>query len=246
MKQRFNRLASLALALVFAGLTAGVALAQSGNGATHTIEGTYNVSSASAEMGTITFLMIFKKSGDQWMVEIKDSPIPLTISKVTVDAENNLVLIADAGGTAGEIKGKFDAGKIKGNWTAGELKGTWEATRKEEIKAAVAAPPTASAAPAAAAGLEGTYDAKVGAEGQGELPFTLVVKKDGDKLKIEVPDGGVLNIVDIKIDGDNVTLVATYQGQGPIMLPGKRNGEELSGKWEYAGLSGTWKATKKK
>lgn len=245
MKQQFNRLVSFALALVFAGLIASAALAQSGNGAAHPIEGAYSVSSTSAEMGTITFVMIFKKSGDQWAAEIKDSPIPLTISKVTVDAENNIVINVDAGGTPAEIKGKFDAGKIKGNWSAGEMKGTWEGTKKEEAKAAVAASPTTSAAPAAA-GLVGTYDAKVGAEGQGELPFTLVIKKDGDKLKTEVPEGGVLNIVDIKVDGDNVTLVATYQGQGPIMLPGKRNGDELSGKWEYAGLNGTWKATKKK
>lgn len=245
MKQQFNRLASLALALVIASLTVGAALAQSGNGAAHPVEGTYNVLSESAEMGKITFMMIFKKSGDQWTGEVKDSPLPLTISKVTVDAENNVSVVADAGGTAVEIKGKFDTGKIKGNWTAGEIKGTWEGTKKEEAKAAAAPTPAASAAPAAA-GLEGTYDAKVGADGQGELPFTLVVKKDGDKLKTEVPDGSVLNIVDIKVDGDNVTLVATYQGQGPIMLPGKRNGNELSGKWEHAGLSGTWKATKKK
>lgn len=243
MKKQFSRWAGFALVLVFASATAIAALAQ--NGSAHPVEGTYSISSVSPEMGTITYLLVLKKSADKWTAEIKDSPLPLTITTTTVDAENNIVLIADVGGTAVEIKGKFDAGKIKGNWTAGELKGTLEGTKKDEAKAATA--PTAPATGGgAAAGLEGTYDAKIGAEGQGELPFTLVIKKDGDKLKTEVPERGVLNVIEIKVDGDNVTLVATYQGQGPIMLPGKRTGDELGGKWEFSGMSGTWKATKKK
>jgi hypothetical protein len=225
-------------------VTVFTALAQNGASTPHPVEGAYTVTATSPEMGTITFLLVLKKSGDQWMGEIKDAPMPLTVSKVAVDAENNVAVTADAGGSSVEIKGKLDAGKLKGNWSAGEMKGTWEATRKDEAKAAAAPPSAASAV--TVAGLEGTYDAKVIAEGLGEAPLTLVIKKDGDKLKVEVPSGGDLNITDIKVNGDDVTLMATYQGQGPITLAGKRTGDEMGGKWEFGGAKGTWKATKKK
>ena len=46
-------------------------------------------------------------------------------------------------------------------------------------------------------------------------------------------------------DGDVVNFAATYQGNGPIPLPGKRTGNEMGGKWEFGGFSGTWKAVKK-
>ncbi len=241
-KQCFN-LASFALAAVFAGVLSVAALAQG-----HPVEGTYNVASTSSEMGTINFVMVLKKNGDKWASEIKDSPIPLTVTSTTVDAENNVAVVADAGGTPVEIKGKFDAGKIKGNWSAGDTKGTWEATKKDGAMATAAAPkaPAAGGGAAAMAGLEGTYDAKVIADGQGELPLTLVIKNDGGKLKTEVPSGGDLNIVDIKVEGDTVTLVAQYQGQGPIMLPGKRAADgSMGGKWEFGGFTGTWSAKKK-
>lgn len=244
MKKQFFKRASLVLAMMLAGVLSVTALAQNG-GSAHPVEGTYNVNSKSAEMGTLTFLLVLKKNGDKWMGEIKDAPMPLTVSATTVDADNNVNVTADAGGTSVEIKGKFTAGKITGDWSAGDMKGTWEATRKEEVMAASTAP-SAPAAAGAAADLEGTYDTVVIADGQGELPLTLMIKNDGGKLKTEVSNGGELNIVDIKVDGENVTLTATYSGNGPIMLPGKRTGDQMGGKWEFGGFSGSWKATKKK
>lgn len=241
MKKQLFKLASLALAVVFASVLSVAALAQG-----HPVEGTYNVASTSSEMGTINFVMVLKKSGDKWTSEIKDSPLPLTVTSTAVDAENNVIVVADAGGTSVEIKGKFDAGKIKGAWSAGDMKGTWEAAKKDGAMAAAPAAPAAGGA-SAMAGLEGTYDAKVIADGQGELPMTLVIKSEGGKLKTEVPGGGDLNIVDIKVEGETITLVAQYQGQGPIMLPGKRAADgSMGGKWEFGGFSGTWSATKKK
>lgn len=242
MKKQLFKLASLALAAVFASVLSMAALAQ-----THPVEGTYTVASTSSEMGTVNFVLVIKKNGDKWMSEIKDSPLPLTVTSTAVDAENNVVVVADAGGTSVEIKGKFDAGKIKGAWSAGDMKGTWEAAKKDGAMAAAPAAPAAGGGAAAMAGLEGTYDAKVVADGQGDLPLTLVIKNDGGKLKTEVPGGGDLNIVDIKVEGETITLVAQYQGQGPIMLPGKRAADgSMGGKWEFGGFSGTWSATKKK
>jgi hypothetical protein len=237
------------LSLVFVMSLAVASYAQS-----HPVEGTYNVTANSSELGAINFLMILKRSGDKWAGEVKDSPTPLTVTSVTVDETNKIVIVGDAGGTPVTINGKFDGGKITGDWSAGDIKGTWTAMRKDETAqpaekvVATAAPATNGAAggASAAASLEGTYDAKVIADGQGELPFTLVIKRDGDKLVTEVPGGGDLQIVGVETkDPDVVNLSATFQGN-PFQLPGKRTGDEMGGKWEAGGFAGTWSAKKKK
>lgn len=228
-------------------LTALIAVA--GYAQTHPVAGTYKVTATSSELGALNFLMVLKHDGEKWQGEVKDSPMPLTVTGVKVDDENNVTVDCDAGGTTVTIKGKFDGGKIVGDWTAGDMKGTWTALRDE---AAGGAGSTTVAGGAAAggsvvAGLEGEYDAVVVADGQGELPFTLVIKRDGDKLVTEVPGGGDLNVVAIEAkDPDVVNLTATYQGNGPIPLNGKRTGEDMGGKWEAGGFSGTWSAKKKR
>lgn len=256
MSKRVMKLAGLAL--VWALVLAVGAWAQSAPSA-HPVEGTYNVTSTSSELGTITFVMVLKREGGKWMAEIKDSPTPLTVTSVTVDDTNKVTLVSDAGGTAVTIIGKFDSDKLAGDWTAGDIKGTWNAVKKDAVVAttkpadkpmdkpattgATTGAPTGAGAPA---DLEGTYEAKVIAEGQGELPFTLVIKRAGDKLVTEVPSGGDLNVTGIEVkDGDVVNLTATYQGNGPIPLNGKRTGNEMGGKWEFGGFSGTWSAKKK-
>jgi hypothetical protein len=238
----------MGLPLVCAAILSVAALAQ--NGPNSAVEGNYNVTASSNELGTITFQMILKRDGGKWAAEIKDSPTPLTVTTVTVDDTNKITLVADAGGTPVTIVGKFDNGAIAGDWTAGDIKGTWKAARKDAVVAAVKPAEKSAAAPAASAaaeaGLEGTYDAKVIADGQGELVFTLVIKRDGEKLVTAVENGGDLNVVSIEVkDPDVVNLTATYQGNGPIPLPGKRTGAEMGGKWEFGGFSGTWSAKKK-
>lgn len=91
---------------------------------------------------------------------------------------------------------------------------------------------------------EGTYTSEVVADGQGTLPFTLIVKRDGNKLTTEVKDGGDLNITGITVDGENVTLAANYQGQ-PFELPGKFTADGMGGKWAAGGYSGTWTAKRR-
>jgi hypothetical protein len=224
-------------------------LAVAGLAQSHPVEGTYNVESKSNELGTLSFLLVLKRDGGKWAGEIKDAPMPLTVSSVTVDEANKITVVCDAGGTAVTIAGKFADNKIAGDWTAGDMKGTWTGAKKDAVVAAAkpaeAKPAAAGAAPAAGS-LEGTYDFKIIADGQGELPLTLVVKSDGGKLVTENPGGGDLLVTGIEVkDGDNVALTATYQGNGPIPLNGKRNGNEMGGKWEFAGFSGTWSAKKK-
>jgi len=233
----------IGLSLLCAAALAHASLAQTG---ANPVEGTYSVSATSAELGTVNFLMTLKRDGGKWTAEVKDSPTPLTISNVTVDDTNKISITADAGGTSVTINGKFDNGEFAGEWSAGDIKGTWKGSKKDA--SAAAAKPAATAAPASAealAAFEGTYDAKVTAEGQGELPFTLVIKRKGDKLVAEVPNAGDLNIVGIEVKEDGaVTLSATFQGN-PFQLPGKRTGNEMGGKWAAGGFSGDWAAKKK-
>jgi hypothetical protein len=235
----------ICLSLVCAVAMAQASLAQGGptspTSPTSPIEGTYSVTANSAELGAVNFVLILKRDGDKWKGEVKDSPTPLTITSVTIDA-NNISIAADAGGTAVTIKGKFENGAFAGDWSAGDIKGTWKGAKKDDAAAAAKpAPPSAEVL----AAMEGTYDCKISAEGQGEFPFTLVIKRSGDKLVTEVPNPGDLNIVGIEVkEGDAITLSATFQGN-PFQLPGKRTGNEMGGKWAAGGFSGDWSAKKK-
>jgi hypothetical protein len=243
MSKKVLKLTSAVMSLVFAMVLTVAAFAQS-----HPVEGTYNVTSTSSELGSITFVMVFKKDGAKWAVEVKDSPVPMTVTSVTVDDTNKVTVVADAGGTPVTIIGKYADAKIAGDWSAGDVKGTWKADKKDAMAAttATAAKPAASGA-GAAAGIEGSYDFKIVADGQGEFVMTLIIKNDGGKLVTSVENGGDLNVTSIEVkEGDVTNLTATYQGNGPIPLNGKRTGDNLGGKWEFGGFSGSWEAKKKK
>ncbi|HMV46377.1 MAG TPA: hypothetical protein PLD20_14830 [Blastocatellia bacterium] len=244
MSKRVMRLTGALMSLVFAMVLTVAAFAQA-----HPVEGTYNVASTSSELGTVNFVMVIKKDGGKWTAEIKDSPVPLTVSSVTVDDTNKVTVVADAGGTPVTIVGKYADAKIAGDWSAGDVKGTWKADKKGAM---AAAPAAAAAKPATsgagtAAGIEGSYDFKIVADGQGEFAMTLIIKNDGGKLVTSVENGGDLNVTGIEVkEGDVTNMTATYQGNGPIPLNGKRTGDNMGGKWEFAGFSGTWEAKKKK
>ncbi|HEY9432361.1 MAG TPA: hypothetical protein VI260_12945 [Blastocatellia bacterium] len=230
----------ICLSLLCAAALAQASLAQTGG----PTEGAYTITANSAELGTVNFVLILKRDGAKWTGEVKDSPTPLTITSVTIDDKNKLTIVADAGGTSVTIAGEFANGGFAGDWSAGDIKGTWKGAKKDTTAAAAkpdAAPPSAEAL----AAFEGTYEAKITAEGQGTLDFTLVIKRSGDKLVTEVPNPGDLNIVGIEVKGgDSVTLSATFQGN-PFPLPGKRTGNEMGGKWSAGGFSGDWSAKKK-
>lgn len=238
MSKRFMNLTGALLSLVFVMALSVAAFAQ------NNVEGTYNVAAASPELGTINFVLVLKKDNGKWVAEIKDSPIPQTVTSVTVEGDS-ITIVTDAGGTPVNIKGKFAAGNVSGDWTAGDAKGTWKG-EKAGVSAA-AAPAPKAAGGAAPAGIEGSYDFKIVADGQGEFVMTLIIKNEGGKLVTSVENGGDLNVTSIEVkDGDVTNLTATYQGNGPIPLNGKRTGDNMGGKWEFSGFSGTWEAKKKK
>lgn len=250
MSKQMKSLTSPVLSLVFAMIFAVAAFGQSTSA--HPVEGSYNVTSTSSELGTMSFVMILKKDGSKWSGEVKDSPTPLTVTSVTVDATNKVTVVADAGGTPVTIIGNYASDKIAGDWTAGDIKGAWKAEKKGAMAAAPAAPGIVTTAKPStggttAADLVGSYDLKIIAEGQGEFAMTLIIKNDGGKLTTSVENGGDLNVTGVEIkEGDVTNLTATYQGNGPIPLIGKRTGDNMGGKWEFGGFSGTWEAKKKK
>jgi len=236
----------IGLSLLCAATLAQASLAQNDAkpGNAKPIEGAYSVTATSAELGTVNFLMILKRDGGKWTAEVKDSPTPLTVSSVTID-DTKISITADAGGTAVTINGKFDNGELAGDWSAGDIKGTWKGAKKDDSAAAAKPSPAAPVSAEALAALEGTYDAKISVKDQGDFPFALVIKRNGDKLVTEVPNAGDLNIVGIEVKADGaVTLSATYQGN-PFQLPGKRTGNDMGGNWAAGNFSGEWSAKKK-
>jgi len=245
MVKRFLALAFYALVVSLAGGTIG--MAQS-----HPVEGSYDVTATSSELGEMKFKVILKLDNGKWKGEIKDAAMPLAVTDVTVDPTNKVTITSDAGGTAVVIAGSYESGKITGQWSAGDMKGNWTGKQAAATPAATvtaaAAPAAAPATAGAAAGLEGSWDTVIIADGQGEFKLGLNIKRDGDKLVPEVPGGGDLIIVGIETSApDVVNMTATYQGQGPIPLVGKRiSADELGGKWEAGGFSGSWKASRKK
>ncbi|MGA1367999.1 MAG: hypothetical protein ACO394_05725 [Blastocatellia bacterium] len=220
------------------------AMAQS----SHPVAGKYAVTASSPELGEIKFQIMLEQDGEKWKGSIKDSPMPFQVSSVTVDAENQVTITSDVEGTPVVIAGKFDAGKITGEWKAGDMAGKWLAIQEAAEAPATDAPAAAASSAPAAGSLEGTYQTTIVADGQGEFSFSMVIANQDGTLKTSVPEGGDLNIVEIEVkDPDVVNLTATYQGQGPIPLTGKRVGtDEMAGKWEAGGFSGTWKAVRKK
>ena len=242
MGRRMLMMAVLTMAMTVVGSLAGYAQS-------HPVEGSYDVTAKSSDLGELKFQVILKLDNGKWKGEIKDAAMPLTVTDVSVDPANKVTITSDAGGTSVVIAGSYADGKITGQWTAGDMKGEWSGTQKVAA-ASGAAPVAASPASGAsvAAGLDGAWDVTVTVEGQTEFKFGLLIKKNGDKLVPEVTGGGDLGIVEIETrDPDVVNMTATYQGQGPIPLVGKRlSADEAGGKWEAGGYSGSWKVTRKK
>jgi len=242
LKSKLNLAATLLAACVMAATMAILGAAQSAS----PVEGSYDVTATGNEVGTLKFVLVLKRDGDKWSAELKDSPVPMTVTAVSVDGDN-VTIVGSTGDSTVTITGKYTGGQLAGNWKAGDATGNWTAmkqgTQAGTLPASSAPAPVAAAA-AAAGPIEGTYDAMIAVEGQGGLPFTLIVKRDGEKLLTEVKDGGDINIVGLDLKGDAVTLSATYQGN-PFSLPGKRMGSDLGGKWEAGGYSGTWTAKKR-
>jgi hypothetical protein len=201
------------------------------------MEGEYAVTAMGDQIGTVHFSMILKRAGNKWTGEIKGAPIAMTIKSVTAD-DQSVTIIAEVDGQEVNIAGKLEGGKLAGKWNTSDDSGTWSATKN------VAATQTTTSPAASSSSIEGVYDAQVTAEGQGTLSFTLIIKREGDKLITQAKDAGPLDITGIQFDGENVTLAATFQGN-PFELPGKRAGNDMGGKWDAGGVGGTWSAKKK-
>lgn len=109
----------LALALLTLAALTSAALAQ-----THPVEGAYTVTAVGNEIGTVNFTLTLKRSGESWTGEVTESPVPLMVKSVTVDASNKVTIDASTGDTPVTIIGTLEGNQIKGEWTAGDSRGT--------------------------------------------------------------------------------------------------------------------------
>lgn len=105
----------LALALLTLAALTSAALAQ-----THPVEGAYTVTAVGNEIGTVNFTLTLKRSGESWTGEVTESPVPLMVKSVTVDASNKVTIDASTGDTPVTIIGTLEGNQIKGEWTAGD------------------------------------------------------------------------------------------------------------------------------
>lgn len=98
-------------------------------------------------------------------------------------------------------------------------------------------------APSISYQLEGTYDAKVMSRGQEAVPLTLTITRVGEKLTAESNGSQDITITGIKVDGENVTLSAAFQGN-PFDLVGRVHDGSMTGTWHGGAYEGTWSASR--
>lgn len=210
------------------------------------LSGKYEGVAKSDQMGDIPLTVEIKNDGGKLSGKIDSPQGPAPITGGTF--ENGKVLMKfDAGGNEGTVTAMLDGDKITGKWELSGQGGSLELKR-----AAMAAAPTASAAPkkesAPAAGdpLSGEWDASADAQGTA-IPFTLKLKLDGDQVtgSSESAQGAVpltkgswmANKLSFSLDTPNGAI-----GMTATIKDGK-----LVGDFDFAGqMTGKWEATKKK
>jgi len=143
------------------------------NKPSHPLEGLYEVSATRTDKGQgFKFLVSLTNDGGKWLGEVRETPIPVTVTEVTVTGENSLTGSAtvDAGGKTASFTVKVEGSKITVNVTDGERPATLTATKKA----------TEGKAPAT---VEGIYEGQAGAEGEKSFPIEIIIKrtKSSDK-----------------------------------------------------------------
>ena len=99
------------------------------------------------------------------------------------------------------------------------------------------------------ADIVGTWDFTTNSP-EGERTSTMVISKDGEKLKAAAKGpNGERPYDSIELKGSNITLVLTISYNGSPMIityAGKVDGGKMAGEADFGGLAtGTWSAAKK-
>jgi len=208
----------------------------------------------STPQGTNTIGLSLKVAGDKVSGELNGPmgavPVEGTAagSGVKVMAEVNIQGMALQFTIDGKVEGDTMAGNVK----VGDF-GEFPFTGKRAASAPAAAAATTAAAGASAGGaaitdLNGKWDIKLVIAGMGEVPATVVMKQDGDKVTgtISSPAGDVA--IAGTVSGRSVKLAfeaETPQGKLPITMTGDIGATSVVGKASIAGMGeADWTATR--
>jgi hypothetical protein len=137
LKKRLNPAVTLLGASLLAATMTILGAAQSKN----PVEGAYDVTATGNEVGTLKFVLLLKRDGDKWSCELRDSPVPMTVTAVNVDADNTITIIGSTGDSTVTITGKYTGGQIAGNWKAGDATGNWTGMKQGQATTATATVP---------------------------------------------------------------------------------------------------------
>lgn len=93
--------------------------------------------------------------------------------------------------------------------------------------------------------LEGTYDVALTAKGEdGAIALTLTIKRVGEKFTAQSTDSEYISVTGIKLDGEDVTLTAAFQGY-PFDMVGRFKDGGMTGTWQGGPKEGTWSAKRR-
>lgn len=114
--------------------------------------------------GGIRFLVSLKRDGSKWLGEVRETPVPVTVTNVTVTGRNSLTVSASgaAGGFPSTVTLKIDGRRITSSVNMGPRAATVTATKKAGEKATT---------------IEGTYEGEGVIDGRDAVPFVLTVKR---------------------------------------------------------------------
>ena len=205
------------------------------------ISGKYEGVAKSEAFGEIPLTVNLKNTGGKLSGTIETPQGPANITDGSY-ADGKVTLKFDAGGNEGVVTATLNGDRIVGKWELGGAGGTLD------LKKAGGTTPSASPAPAPAAGgdpISGDWDGSADAGGM-TIPFTLKLKLDGNKVTgTSTSDQGSATISNGKWDGNKLSF-SLDTPQGAITMTGVVKDGKIAGDFDFSGqMTGKWEAKKK-
>ncbi len=181
---------------------------------------------AETPQGPLELTFDFRMDGDRMVgtVTVHESVMPASALKFE---DPQLTLQINFLGGDYRIAGALKDDTLVGGWEqiGGEMKGTWKAERA----AAENNTATAPSAPGAA-GIEGTWNS-VAASPDGELPFTIELKRSGPALEGKITAGAEsVPLEKVTFSDGKLSFQVEYAG-GLYRIEATLAGDKLTGKW---------------
>jgi len=199
--------------------------------------------------GNQTVGLTLALSGDKVSGELSSpmGAVPVTGTATASDVKVTAELAIQGMSLTFTIDGKVSGDTMDGNVKVGDF-GEFPFTGKRAAAKAASAAPAGAASSAPITDLNGKWDVKLVIAGMGEMPATVVMKQDGEKVSgtISGPAGdlaiaGTVSGKQVKIDFE----AETPQGKLPVSMTGDIGATSISGKASIAGMGeADWTATR--